>query len=178
MANDSTKRGRDPDAGIIAIFRYLDVVCHAIERVRERSDFRGHEVLSPTSYHEIEHACGFGPSPVRFFTLAGALTGLSFGFGLCLLLDWDWPIVVGGKSPGVYSLPAYVVLGFECTILFGVIATILGMLVMGRIPNPRRRVLDRRTTDDRFGIFVPGVGLDSAQAQLLKECGADEVRLT
>lgn len=171
-------RTKKSDQGIIAIFKYLDVVCDAIERVRERPDFEGHEVFTPTSYHEIEHACGFGASPVRFFTIIGALTGTVSGFSLCLLMDWDWPLVVGGKTAGIPSLPAYVVIGFECTILLGAIATILGMLVMGRIPNPKRKVLDPRTTDDRFGIFVPNVGLDSPQAALLKECGADELKAT
>ena len=166
------------DQGVIGIFRYLDTLCGAIEKIRERGDFAGHEIFSPTSYHEIEHACGFGPSPVRYFTLAGGLTGMTLGFALALATDWDWPIVVGGKMPGAFSLPAYVVIGFECTILLGVICTIVGMLVMGRIPNPTRRVLDHRLTDDRFGIFVPRVGLDSAQAQLLKEWGAEEVKLT
>jgi hypothetical protein len=52
------------------------------------------------------------------------------------------------------------------------------MLVMGRLPNPKRRVLDPRTTDDRFAIFVPEVGLDSPQAQLLRELGAEEVKAT
>jgi molybdopterin-containing oxidoreductase family membrane subunit len=168
----------NPDFGVIAIFKHLDTLCRAIEKIRERGDFAGHEVLSPTSYHEIEHACGFGASPVRYFTLIGALTGTSFGFGLPLLCDWDWPLVVGGKTAGVYSLPAYVVIGFECTILFGVLATILGMLVMGRLPNPKRRVLDVRTTDDHFGIFVPGARTDGQQAHFLKECGATEVRST
>ena len=168
----------DKDQGVIGIFRHLDTLCNAIEKVRERGDFAGYEALSPTSYHEIEHASGFGASPVRFFTLIGGLTGMFSGFGLALFTDWDWPMVVGGKSPGIYSLPAYVVIGFECTILFGAIATILGMLVMGRIPNPKRRVLDVRTTDDRFAIFVPGVRADSPQAQLLRECGAEEVRNT
>jgi hypothetical protein len=166
------------DQGIIAIFRYLDTVCHAIEKVRERSDFKGHEVFSPTSYHEIEHACGFGASPVRFFTLAGALTGVTSGFALALWTDYDWPLVVSGKTPGLYSLPAYVVIGFECMILFGAIATIMGMLVMGRIPNPKRGVLDTRLTSDRFAIFVPGGQLDGPQAKLLKELGAEEVKLT
>ena len=166
------------DKGIIAFYRYLDTLCHAVEHVRDRSDFADHEVLSPTSYHEIEHACGFGASPVRYFTLAGGLTGVSFGFLIALLTDWDWPMVVSGKTPGIYSIPAYVVIGFECTILFGAIATILGMLVMGRIPNPKRRVLDPRTTDDLFAIFVPGATLDGPQARLLKEYGADEVKAT
>ncbi len=52
------------------------------------------------------------------------------------------------------------------------------MLALVQIPNPKRRVLDPRTTDDRFGIFVPNVGLDSPQAALLKECGADELKAT
>lgn len=171
-------KSANPDQGVIAIFKYLDVVCATIEKIRERSEFAGHEVFTPTSYHEIEHACGFGSSPVRYFTLIGALTGTSFGFGLPIACDWDWPVVVGGKTPGIFSLPAYVVLGFECTILFGVIATILGMLIMARIPNPKRRVLDVRTMDDRFAIFVPGARMDSPQAQFLKECGAEEVRST
>jgi hypothetical protein len=168
----------NPDRGIIGIFQHLDTVCEAIEKVRERSDFAGHEVFSPTSYHEIEHACGFGASPVRLFTLIGGLTGTCVGFGLALACDWDWPIVVGGKTPGIYSLPAYVVMGFECTILLGAIATIIGMLVMGRIPNPNRGVLDVRTTDDRFAIFLPGGQLSGPQAQFLRDCGAEEVRNT
>ncbi len=166
------------DQGIIGIYSYLDTFCHAIEKVRDRKDFIGYESFSPTSYHEIEHASGFGASPVRYFTLTGALTGVCVGFGLAILCDWDWPIVVGGKTPGIYSLPAYVVLGFECMILLGVIGTILGMLVMGRIPNPKRAVLDVRTTDDRFAIFLPGAQVDSPQAQFLRECGAEEVRST
>jgi len=168
----------NPDRGIIGIFGYLDTFCRTIEQVRERTDFAGHELFSPTSYHEIEHACGFGASPVRFFTLIGALTGTCVGFGLPLLCDWDWPLIVGGKTSGVYSLPAYVVLGFECTILLGVLATVLGMLLLGRIPNPRRRVLDPRTTDDKFAIFLPGATMAGAQAQFLKQCGAEEVRST
>jgi hypothetical protein len=172
MANQKT------DTGIVGVYRHLDTFCRAIEKVRERSDFGSHEVFTPTSYHEVEHACGFGASPVRFFTLAGGLTGMCTGFALALACDWDWPIVVGGKTPGPWSLPAYVVIAFECTILFGAIMTICGMLVMGRIPNPKRRVLDWRFTDDRFGIFVPNAGLDGPQAKLLKEYGADEVRAT
>ena len=166
------------DQGVIGIFKYLDTFCEAIEKVRDRSDFNDFEALSPTSYHEIEHSSGLGDSPVRFFTLIGSLTGMVAGFALALYTDYDWPIVVGGKSPGIYSLPAYVVIGFECTILFGAIATILGMLVMGRLPNPKRRVLDNRITDDKFAIFIPGANMSGPQAQLLKELGAEEVRAT
>lgn len=163
--------------GVLAVYRYLDQLTDAMKKIKGRSDFQDHEVFSPTSYHEIEEAADFGPSPVRFFTLAGALTGTVTGFGLALWVDYDWPLVVGGKLAGLYSIPAYFIVGFELTILFGGLMTILGMLVMGRLPNPKQRILDPRFTDDRFGIFVPNATLDGEQANLLKQCGAEEIRL-
>jgi Protein of unknown function (DUF3341) len=164
--------------GILAIFKHLDSVCHAVEKVKGRHDFKDHEVYSPTSYHEIEHACAYPPSPVRWFTFVGAMLGTVTGFSIPLLCDWDWPIVVGGKTPGIYSLPAYVVIGFEFTILFGAIATVLGILVMCRIPNPKVTILDKRLTDDMFGIWVPGAVADGPQAKLLSEFGAIEIKVT
>lgn len=164
--------------GVLALFKHLDTVCETIEKVKGRQDFKDHEIYSPTSYHEIEHACAYPPSPVRWFTFFGAMTGTVTGFSLALLCDWDWPVVVGGKSPGIYSLPAYVIIGFEFTILFGAIATVLGILTMCRLPNPKINVLDTRLTDDLFGIFVPEVGLDSPQAKFLKEAGAFELKAT
>ena len=164
--------------GILALFKHLDTTCQAIEKVKGRHDFKDHEVFSPTSYHEIEHACAYAPSPVRWFTFVGAMTGTLAGFALALLCDWDWPIVVGGKSPGIFSLPAYVVLGFEFTILFGAIATVAGILVMCRLPNPKVTILDNRLTDDMFGIWVPDAAVDGAQAKFLKEAGAVEIKAT
>jgi molybdopterin-containing oxidoreductase family membrane subunit len=162
--------------GILAIFRYLDELTDAMEKARSRGDFAGHEVFSPTSYHEIEEAGDFGTSNVRWFTLVGALLGCATGFGLAFYIDWDWPLIVGGKTPGVASLPAFVVAGFELTILFGGIATIIGILWTCRIPNPHQRVLDPRFSDDRFGIFVPNARLDGEQARVLKDAGAEELR--
>lgn len=162
--------------GILAIFSYLDDFCNAIKMTRERSDCAGHEFLSPTSYHEIEEAAGFGASPVRFYTLTGALTGLVSGFALCLFMDSVYPIVVGGKTPGIASFPAYVIIMFELTILLGAIATIIGILWEGRVPNPNARILDKRITDDKFAIYIPGAKVDGPQAQFLRDCGAEELQ--
>ena len=164
--------------GVVAIFTYLDDVCDFMEKVKSREDFIGHEVLSPTSYHELEHASGYGASAVRWFTLTGALSGIATGFGMPLLMDYDWPIVVGGKTAGIHSVTAYVIFGFELMVLFGALATILGMLVMGRLPNPKAKVFDPRITDDKFAVFVPGASVEGQQSQFLKECGAEEVFAT
>ncbi len=161
--------------GIVARFHYLDDFCQALERMRGLPEFSQSESFSPTSYHEIEHSAHLKPSPVRFFTLIGALTGTVTGFALPLLCDWDWPVVTGGKTPGIYSLPAYVVLGFEFTILFGGIMTVLGILVMSRLPNLKADIIDESITSDRFVVFVPDVNLESSQAKSLKDWGAQEI---
>lgn len=170
----------DRKEGVLAIFQYFDEFMDALKHIEEKPEFKGHEIYSPTSYHElVEHAEKlYGPSQVRWFTLVGALTGIASGFALPLGLDWDWSIVVGGKTAGIYSLPAYMIFVFELMVLFGAIATITGMLVMGRLPNPYARIRDQRLSDDRFAIFVPGVSVDSKQAQLLKQWGAEEVYLS
>ena len=168
------------DDGIVAVFDYLDDFCEVTKTLHNRSDFKGHEALSFTSYHELMDIAHdqYGSSEVKWFTLTGALAGVTTGFGMPLLMDYDWPLVVGGKTAGIYSLPAYVVLGFELMILLGAIATIIGMLVMGRIPNPHVTIRDNRTMDDKFAVFVPGVDTQSEQAKFLKQCGASEVYAT
>ena len=126
----------------------------------------------------MEHAAGYSPSPVRWFTLTGALAGIATGFAMPLLMDYDWLLVVGGKIGGFYSLPAYLIFGFELMVLFGAICTIGGMLIMGRLPDVHKKIFDKRTTDDHFAIWVPGAEVGGAQAEFLKSCGASEINAT
>ena len=64
-----------------------------------------------------------------------------------------WGITLGGK-PAV-SIPPYVVIAFELTILFGGIATLIGMVVLGRLPRfTPSPTYDPRFTNDRFGVAV------------------------
>ncbi|MBI2601492.1 MAG: DUF3341 domain-containing protein [Deltaproteobacteria bacterium] len=172
MANPKKER-----KGIVAVFRYLDKVSDAVKHMHRNKQFRDHVIYSPTSYHELmEHGEKvYGFSEVRWFTLVGALAGIATGFGMPIGMDWDWPIVVGGKMGGFYSLPAYFVFGFELMVLFGALATIIGMIIMGRLPDPRGKIRHNAITNDRFVVFVPGVGVDSEQAHLLRQWGADEV---
>lgn len=168
------------ERGVLAIFSYLDVVTDALNKIKDREEFANHVCYAHTSYHELMHVAEkkWGPSQVRWFTLTGSLLGFATGYVMPLALDWDYPLVVGGKTAGIYSVPANVIFMFELFVLFGAIATILGMLWMGRLANPRATIHDPSLTDDKFAIFVPNALLDGPQAKLLKDLGADEVRTT
>ena len=111
--------------GVLGVFSHLDATLDAIKKLRAagHADFT---VYSPIPRHEIEDALGQAVSPVRMFTLIGGIAGCSVGAWLTLWMSGDWPIVVGGKPVG--SIPPYVVIMFEMTILFGALSTILGIL--------------------------------------------------
>ncbi len=172
--------GRDSAPGIIAVFDYLDDVTKALESIAGQSEFAGHDLYTPTSYHDLIEIAEekYGPSQVRWFTMTGAFTGAATGFIMPLWMDYDWPIVVGGKTAGIYSLPAYFIFAFELMVLFGSLMTITGMFVMGRFPNPRAKIFDERTTDDKFAIYVPGAEVGGSQSKTLKSLGASEVFAT
>jgi molybdopterin-containing oxidoreductase family membrane subunit len=76
------------------------------------------------------------------------------------------------------SIPPFVIIMFELTILFTGLATLVSMLVLGRLPRLRPSpTYDPRFTVDRFGVAVacPPGQADAVQA-VLREAGAEEVR--
>jgi hypothetical protein len=131
---------------------------------------------SPLPEHDLEHALGYGQSPVRIFTLVGGLTGAATGFAFTTWTSIDWPLVTGGKP--IVSIPAYVVIAFELTILFGALATVIGLFINAKLPNTRPLVIyDPEFSSGRFGVYVPAAGarLDEARS-ILQAAGPAELR--
>jgi len=113
---------------------------------------------------------------VRLFTLVGGLAGTFSGFALTIWSSLKWGLVTGGKP--VVSIPPFVVIAFELTILFGGIATILAAVLLGRLPRFRfSRAYDPRFTNDRFGIAVHcAVDRGASVRDILRTTGAEEVK--
>src|SRR5690606_36093660 len=136
---------------VVGVFTFLDDALKAIHMAKEQGlDYRAY---SPFANHEIEHASSESRSPVRFVTGTGALIGITFGFGLAIMCSMDWPMRVSAKD--VVSIPAFVVIGYECTILIGAIFTLLALLHFCRLPDILRKVgYDPRFSDDKFGVVI------------------------
>jgi hypothetical protein len=165
-----------PTPGVLAVFGQLDRTVDAIGQLRGggHADFT---VYSPIPRHEIEDALAQPVSPVRMFTLVGGIAGASVGAWLTLYMSYDWPLVLGGKPIG--SIPPYVVIIFEMTILFGALSTILGIAFNALFAARRQGTIayDPRFTNDKFGIFVPSKPAGHAALErLLRAAGAEEVR--
>jgi len=161
--------------GVLGIFGEVDATALAIERLRE-AGLRDMTVFTPVPRHELEHALHEPESPVRLFTLVGGLTGAATGFALAIWTSLDWPLITGGKP--IISLPAFVVIAFELSILFGALSTVVGLFINARLPRARRNVVyDPSFSAGKFGIFVAATDARISEAAgILRECGAEEVR--
>jgi hypothetical protein len=157
--------------GVLASFVYVDAAVEAIRALRA-GGHRDLVVYSAAPLHEIEEALDHSVSPVRLFTLIGGLTGCAAGFGMTIWMSLDWPLIVGGKT--IASIPPYVVIAFELTILLGALSTVAAMVLFSAVMGKRGIAYDPRYSDDLIGIFVPG-GADQVE-QLLRSAGAVEVR--
>ena len=155
--------------GILASYEYLDSTVDAIENLR-KAGFEDVKAYAPYPDHHIEHALGYGESPVRVWTLVGALTGAATGFAFTIWTSVDWPLVVGGKP--IISIPAYIPIVFEMTVLFGALSTLVGLAVLTRLPNFKPTVVyDPEFTAGRYGVYIEAEGsrLDEARKILNAE---------
>lgn len=144
----------DNAAGLLASYEYLDSTVDAIKALK-KAGFEKIKAYAPYPEHHIEHALGYGQSPVRVWTLVGGLTGTATGFALTTWTSIDWPLVVGGKP--IVSIPAYIIIAFEMTILFGALATIIGLFVLSRLPSIKPPVVyDPEFSSGRYGVYVEG----------------------
>ena len=162
---------------VLGVFAHVDTTLQAIRDLRAKG-FSDLTVYTPIPVEEIEHEVEkVRPlSKVRLFTLVGALTGTATGFFLTIWSSLKWELVTGGKAP--VSIPPFVIIAFELTILLGGLASALAILVLGQLPRLKPSpTYDPRFTVDRFGVAV-ACPVEKAEAvgAMLSSAGAEEVR--
>lgn len=109
------------------------------------------EVFTPYHIHETEHLLDTSQSGVRFFAGAGATTGFIAGFAFTIFTVIDWSLITGGKP--MVSIPAFLVIAYELTILFGCLTAFVGFLHLGKVPVIAN-MFDKTEFNDKFIIEV------------------------
>ena len=159
--------------GLLASFVHVDAAVEAIRAVRALG-IRDLVVYTAAPNHEIEEALGERVSPVRLFTLIGGLSGCTAGFAMTIWMSNDWPVVVGGKP--IASIPPYVVIAFELTILLGALSTVAAVALFSILMGKPGVAYNPRFSDDQIGIFVPATSDQVGRVeQLLRSAGAEEI---
>jgi molybdopterin-containing oxidoreductase family membrane subunit len=161
---------------LLGVYERPDQVAAVVTRLRARG-YTELETYSPAPFAEVDDAVIEKPSRVRLFTLIGGLTGVVTGYAMTIWMSNDWAIRVGGKP--FSSIPPYTIIGFELTVLFGGLLTVLGLFVFGRLPSLRTDPeYGARFSAEDFGVRVACRDRDVAEIDLLlRDHGASEVTL-
>lgn len=164
-------------ASLLGVFSDTESTLRAIRELRAKG-FPDLTVYTPIPVEEIEEEVEkVRPlSKVRLFTVIGGLTGTATAFFLTIWSSLKWSLITGGKDP--VSIPPFIIIAFELTILLGGLSSALAILILGRLPRLRPSLTyDPRFTLDRFGVAVacPADRAETAKS-VLSAAGAEEVR--
>jgi len=118
--------------------------------------FTDMEAYTPAPSHDVITALGV-TNRVSTIVFFGGATGACFGF---LMQYWvsamAYPLNVGGRPYN--SWPAFIVIVFECTILFAALSAVIGMLLLNGLPQPYHPVFNvpqfSRASQDRYFLVV------------------------
>ncbi len=157
-AHETQKKptGPAPLHGLLAEYESPWELVDAATKVRD-AGFSRWDTYTPFPVHGIDKAMGIRMTILPWLVLGAGLTGLASA----ILLQWwtnayDYPLLISGKP--FWSIPANVPIMFELTVLFSVLTTLGGMLVLNGLPLPSHP-LDlkerfARATDDRFFLLI------------------------
>ena len=160
---------------IMGTFAFEDDFLAAAENLVS-SGFDNISLLSPIPVEEAQEVLGLGKSPVRRFSLAGAMIGGASGIAMCVATALVFILPTGGRA--IIAIPPYLVITYEMTILFGVLFTLLGFHFVSGLPAWRDKPYTEAASIDRFVVVVEGTaGEQAAQAEaIIRDAGAEEIK--
>ena len=159
---------------VLGVFQYEDDFLAAATKLRE-SGYDDITLMTPVPVHAAEKVQGLGKSNVRRFTLFGALLGAVSGFAMTVITALVFILPTGGRP--IITIPPYLVITYEMTILFGILFTLLGFHFVSGLPAWHDKIYRVESNIDRFTVVVPlPDGKDPTLAEnIIRESGAEEV---
>ena len=137
----------------VACYDDEEVLFPAIKSVRN-SGYKMHYVYTPFPVHGLDHAMGLKDTDLHVAGFIFGLTGTSTALGfMSWILTSDWPINFGGKPH--WSLPAFIPITFETTVLFAAVGMVLTFCYLNQImPGVKKHVFHPRQSDDLFVVVI------------------------
>ena len=137
------------------------------------------EAYSPYPIHGLDEVLGLRPSRLPWVTFIAGATGLAIGLYFQYWASWtNWPLDVGGRP--FDSLPAFMVIAFEMTILLAGLATAFALFARsGLWPGRGSDDSFASTTDAQMALVVAEDDarfVSGTHAEILRGNGAVSTR--
>lgn len=141
---------------MVAEFDDADVLVEAAEAAR-LAGYKKMDAYTPFPVHGLSEAIGFHDVRMPWMIFMGGLLGSITGYTMqWYILSVDYTMNVGGKP--LNSIPSFVPITFECTILFSALTAVFGMLALNRLPKPYHSIFNtpgfERASQDRFFLAI------------------------
>lgn len=164
---------------LFGLFEDEEILKKAVKNVRAEG-MKISDVLTPFPVHGLDSLLGLRQTKLHsagfIFGLTGTLTALTY---IIWITTVDYPINYGGKP--YFSLPAWIPITFELTVLFASIGMTLTYLYLNRMaPGVKPKILDERITSHLFAMTFEIDGNTSEDKKeeirkVLSHCGAVEI---
>ena len=120
--------------GLLAQYEDPHRLYHACEQVRDEG-FEKWDACTPFPVHGLEKAMGAPPSKLPWVVLVCGIAGSVFMLWFERWTSMEaYPFIAGGKP--LFSLPAFVPVWYEATVLFSCLAAFFGNWVLNGLPRP------------------------------------------
>ena len=153
----SIQRSRPAERhGLLAEFVGPDQLLAAAEQAHQ-AGYRQVEAYSPFPVEGVAEILHPEPTRMPLVVLVGGIVGGLSGYGLQYYVHAiSYPITVAGRPDN--SIPSFVPVTFELTVLFAALFAVFGMLGMNGLPMPYHPVFNApsfvRASRDRFFLCI------------------------
>ncbi len=153
--------------GLLAEFETPGQLLEAADEVR-RAGYRWWDCCTPFPVHGLDGAMGIKPTILPIMVFFAGMTGTMAAFVLqaftnaadfsiwALVWVTGYPYLISGKP--LISMPAFIPVIFEVTILLAATTCVFGMFIMNGLPRLHHPLFQsnrfRRVTDDRFFVVI------------------------
>ena len=129
-----------PVYGMMAEFDSPTALVNAAKAAREKG-YRRLDAYSPFPIEELSDALHLHKNKLPLIVLLGGIVGGLSGYLLQYYVTVVYyPLNIAGRP--LHSWPAYIVITFELTILFGALSAVLGLLALCGLPMPYHPVFN------------------------------------
>lgn len=142
--------------GTYAEFDSVDPLLAACRRVRD-AGYTKTDAYTPFPVHGIDKALDIKPTVLPWIALVGGLTGTTIALTMQIWMNAiDYPYIISGKP--FISMPAFIPVSFELTVLLASFGAFFGMLALNKLPRYSNPVFTDprfdRATDDKFFLYI------------------------
>lgn len=161
---------------VVGNFYDEQVLFPAVKKVR-RAGYKIHDVYTPFPIHGLDKEMGLKDTSLHvagfIYGITGTTTAVSF---ITWALTVDWQVNFGGKP--FFSLPAWIPITFELTVLFAAVGMVLTFCWLCQLaPFVKKDHFNPRSTDDTFVMALECTDKTNEEEAVafLKSTGASEV---